>query len=73
MNLTVFDIDYRFDRLAHGMDGEVQPVAAPLLLDVTCAARDMIAQLVKIARDPPARFLATQLVWQIDVDWSLHE
>jgi hypothetical protein len=70
--LEVLDVDDRLDRLPHGVDGEVKPVAAPLLVDMACAARDMVAELVEIARDPPPRFLAAQLMRQVDVDRSLH-
>ena len=72
MDLRVLDVDHRLDRLPHGVHGEVQPVPAPLLVDMTRAARDMVPQLVEVSSDPAPRFLAAQLVRQVDVDWPLH-
>ena len=72
MDLGFLHIDDRFDRLAHCVDGEVQSVAAPLLIDMGCAAGDMIAELVKIAGDPAPGFFAAEFMRQVDVDWSLH-
>ena len=54
------------------MNGEVQAIPAPLLVDMAGAARDMVAQLVEVASDPPLRFFAAELMRQVDVDWSLH-
>ena len=72
MDLRLLDVDLRFDLLAHRMDGQIQPVATPLLVDVAGTSRNMIPELVEIAGDPPSCFLSTKLMRQVDVDWSLH-
>ena len=72
MDLVVLDIDLRVDRLAHGMNLEVQPVARPMFLDVACPARDVVAQLVEVACNSPPGLFSAKLVRQVDINWPLH-
>ncbi len=72
MDLVVLDIDLGIDRLAHGMNLEVEPVARPAFFDVTGPTRDMVAQLVEIAGNAPPGLFTAKLVRQVDVNWPLH-
>ena len=72
MDPGLFHINQRLGGLPHGVDVEGQPVSGPAAVHMAGPARDMIPELVDIVRDPAPRFIAAQLMRQIDVDWPLH-
>ena len=72
MNDLILDPDLGFHFLPHGNHIEVQHIAFPARVDVRGTTGNMPGQLVDIAGNPAAGFVAAELVRQIDVDRALH-